>query len=553
MGRAAALATADDPVPLRRWAGVAGQGSAPPVHADASPRAFYRPQDEYCEWRVERDAAGRIVRVTFTSEPPEYWQALHGDDLPAETPDQPSSSFPGDPQVLLELYREHVDPSVQLADLRRDGRYDPYNRWNTVDGIMHLTHPSNTLRAEITLGADATVLRARERRLTGDPDALIVGAGYGGNDRCSDPTIGASVNHLAALGYAVTLQDPVGLYMDHLDMTGWTLPNDEPIDPDWFRIVRGTPGFVARAVFEVPAGEGLTVSDLRIGGEPIRTGGQLAEHMTIKIVGLAAVGAGFRNRPAGSAVSRVRRRGEPVGRVLGPRRRGVSVRIDPDLRLPRGHHLGARGRAAGAPAQRSASAPLDACVMTADTTRTAPLEPVLDVHDIQGNALPGFMKPNMVLVALAIEDVDRARRWLGAIAPQVTTLEGVMASRRLVRAARTLRPKGARVGAVPAAVDDVWLNIAISYAGLQRLADGRTRLAADLDQFEDQAFRLGPGRSVVAPRRPDRSRMRKATGPTGSSADRNARPTSCASWPATRPTTSRKGSMRCVPMPSPAA
>jgi hypothetical protein len=41
------------------------------------------------------------------------------------------------------------------------------------------------------------------------------------------------------------------------------------------------------------------VSDLSIGGEPIRFGGQLAEHMTIKIVGLAAVGAGFTNRPSG--------------------------------------------------------------------------------------------------------------------------------------------------------------------------------------------------------------------------------------------------------------
>lgn len=294
-GRAKALALADDPVPLRRWAGATG---AVPAGAAAA-GAFYRPQDEYCEWRVERDAGGRITRVTFTSEPPEYWQAFHGDDLPAEDPSAPPSSFRGDPQLLLERYREYVDPSVQLVDLVRDGRYDPYNRWNTVDGIMHLTHPSNTLRAEITLGADASVLRTRDGRLTADPDALIVGAGYGGNDRCSDPTIGASVNHLAALGYAVTLQDPVGLYMDHLDMTGWTIPDGGPVEPGWFRIVRGRPGFIARAVFEVPADVGLTVGDLRIGGEPIRYGGQLAERLTIKIVGLAAVGAGFANRPAG--------------------------------------------------------------------------------------------------------------------------------------------------------------------------------------------------------------------------------------------------------------
>lgn len=40
---------------------------------------YFRPQDEYCEWRVERDGAtGKIRRVTFTCEPPEYWTALYG-------------------------------------------------------------------------------------------------------------------------------------------------------------------------------------------------------------------------------------------------------------------------------------------------------------------------------------------------------------------------------------------------------------------------------------------------------------------------------------------
>jgi hypothetical protein len=50
---------------------------------------WYRPQDEYCEWRTERHpGTGEITKVTFTSEPPEYWQALHGDTLPnmPETP-----------------------------------------------------------------------------------------------------------------------------------------------------------------------------------------------------------------------------------------------------------------------------------------------------------------------------------------------------------------------------------------------------------------------------------------------------------------------------------
>jgi hypothetical protein len=269
---------------------------------------FYRPQDEYCEWRVERDPKGRIVRVTFTSEPPEYWQALHGDTL--ETDGGELLRFTGDPNRVLDLYREYVDPSVILEDLvcpvdllgaggqplYRAGDYNPYNRWNTTHGIMHLTHPSNTLQAEIRLGADATVLRTREQRLVADSDTLIACAGYGGDNRCSDPTIGGSVNQLAALGYGVTLANPVGLYMDHLDMTGWEI-HGEPIDADWFQVVRGQPGLIERAVFEVPSDKG-TVSDVRIAGELVRFGGQLAERMTVKLVGLAAIGAHFTTRPA---------------------------------------------------------------------------------------------------------------------------------------------------------------------------------------------------------------------------------------------------------------
>src|SRR5688500_13886122 len=50
-------------------------------------------QDEYCEWSVER-ANGNIVRVTFTTETPDYWEHV------ASTDDS----------LLLGLYREFVSP-----------------------------------------------------------------------------------------------------------------------------------------------------------------------------------------------------------------------------------------------------------------------------------------------------------------------------------------------------------------------------------------------------------------------------------------------------------
>ena len=275
---------------------------------------YYRPHDEYCEWRVERDGEGRIIRVIFTSEPPEYWQALCGDELPS-IDGVPKYKTTGDTDLLVELYREYVSPKVKLDELLcpenlvdnrepgkpvyRKGSYNPYNRWNTTDGIMHLTQPDNSLQAEIRLGGDATILRERGGRRITDPDALICGAGYGGANRCSDPTIGATVNALAALGCWITLRNPVGLYMDHLDLTGVTRPDGSPVDPGFFRVQRGDAGekLIERAVFEVPKSEGLTVSDLRIGGVPIRFGGQLAQLMTVKLVGLAAQPGAFHNGP----------------------------------------------------------------------------------------------------------------------------------------------------------------------------------------------------------------------------------------------------------------
>jgi hypothetical protein len=267
----------------------------------------YRAQDEYCEWRLTRDPDRGVRRVTFTSEPPEYWQALHGDTLP-NLDGVPTYPTVGDPDLLVELYRRYVSPEVVYEDLicaedlvdytdpdapkvvYGKGSYNPYNRWNTVDGIMHLNQPNNTLHEEIRLGADATALRSPPgsggRRIF-DADALICCAKYGGANRCSDPTIGAAVNDLAALGFAITLRNPVGLYIDDLDVTGWATPQGKPVDPGWFRILRGGPGLIERAVFEVPDRLGFRVSDITIGGEPITVGGQLAECITVKLVGLA--------------------------------------------------------------------------------------------------------------------------------------------------------------------------------------------------------------------------------------------------------------------------
>jgi hypothetical protein len=182
--------------------------------------SHYRQQDEYCEWFTHTDpATGRVTRVDFTAENPDYWQVLAENDI----------------DLAVKLYRQYVSPDVQPQDLffdtdvvaydssgqpryfGRKDKYNPYNKWNTTHGAMHLTHPANNLFAEIVLAAQATVQRTSPDGAAFNAKSLACCAGYGGVRRSSDPSIGYKVNSLVADGYRVALADPVGLYIAQLD------------------------------------------------------------------------------------------------------------------------------------------------------------------------------------------------------------------------------------------------------------------------------------------------------------------------------------------------
>lgn len=239
-----------------------------------------RQTDEYCEWQTERDAMGRVTRVTFTCEGPEYWTAL------AES----------DPDLALSIYRKLVSPAVQKEELFLDEactQYNIFNKWNLWHGIVHLTHPANSLEAQVGLAATASLVR---RDLGGavitDNDRLVAVAAWGSPFRASDPTIGGQVNVLTRLGMHVALRDPVGLYMESLDTAGFETPDGTPASR-FFTVVRGQDGtdgkepMIVRAVFEVPAAYGYTVGDIKIGGIPIQYGGEIAEHLVMKMTAIA--------------------------------------------------------------------------------------------------------------------------------------------------------------------------------------------------------------------------------------------------------------------------
>ena len=302
---------------------------------------LHRQQDEYCEWFAHRDDDGHIVRLTFTSEGPEYWQFLAGGTRAILDSDDPGFELAdGDIGLVAELYAEHVDPSVEESDLvwpydvaayssgqqrwylyATKGTYNPFNQWNTTHGAMHLTHPANTLGAELNLAASAAVLRADANgNAITDQEALICCSGYGDPNRSSDPSIGAGVNGLARQGLSVSLADPVGLYIAGINLGALSGPNGEDVSGGW-KVTRGVGDrqMILRATFTAPDGLGFTVDKVLARGEPIAFGGQVADEIQMTLTGLAkdrGQGVG----PAGTCVTKC---------CEHPQRPGIEAVVEP--------------------------------------------------------------------------------------------------------------------------------------------------------------------------------------------------------------------------------
>jgi hypothetical protein len=231
-------------------------------------------QDEYCEWSVTRNAATKkITRVEFTCEDRVYWQKL----------------AKRAPEKVLELYRQHVNPQVQMDDLfDANGNYQDINKWNnsTTRGAMHMIQGSNNISAAIELAAAATIVRKKDGQVLTDEQSLIKCGRYGEPTRNSDPFIGGQVNSLAREKHEIALANPIGVYMEPLQTAGWKTPDNENPAAFW-KITRGTPEHALRAIFEVPVGKGYTVSDISINGNAIEFGSQIADFIRIRLTGVA--------------------------------------------------------------------------------------------------------------------------------------------------------------------------------------------------------------------------------------------------------------------------
>src|SRR5215207_324828 len=122
----------------------------------------------------------------------------------------------------------------------------------------------------------------------------------------------------------------------------------------------------------------------------------------------------------------------------------------------------------------------DSDVITGPEIPGAPVEPVLDVDEIQGNILPGFGSRHQVLLGLKVNEgqTAEARSWLARLVPSIASLRDVNTLRNLRRS--LLR----RQSALPAEPSAPWINIAFSIGGLRLLTP-------DADTIRDPSFRKG--------------------------------------------------------------
>ncbi len=221
-------------------------------------------QDEYLEWFIHRDANGKIKSIDFTTETQEYWTFL----------------FSVSKDLAARKYTEILGTHVSVSEISKGQEYNPYNKFNTTAGIIHLIQPNNTLPAELDIAAQSTLPRQDD---TGVTISDIVSCthcngsnGLGEGGRNSDPTIAEQVNAVAASGCFLTIPNPVGLYIQGLDLSGWTAPPGVSLASCW-KIVRGTPA--VRASFLVP--DGFKLEDFKIDGKAVKYAGQIADKISV--------------------------------------------------------------------------------------------------------------------------------------------------------------------------------------------------------------------------------------------------------------------------------
>lgn len=231
-------------------------------------------QDEYVEWRVERTATGEITQITFTTEFPEYYQALarvSADALIAGIQDV----IPGASPTLDELFGLGFNPATTNGEERaeRFRQNLTTNPWNNGEkGILCLTQRFNTASALFNLVDKCAIQRV------GIPSSVVCGnvGGACGPGRNSDPRICQASQNTVRSSRAISLVDPVGIRIKELtgnwEISGVAVDiNDSSSNQGAWVISRNG----RRAVLDLTEG-------VMLGGSAITSGAQVSNELQVE-------------------------------------------------------------------------------------------------------------------------------------------------------------------------------------------------------------------------------------------------------------------------------
>jgi hypothetical protein len=221
-------------------------------------------QDEYVEWKLDRDTAGRVTRITFTTLFPEYFQALAAAGEQALR-DGVRDMIAGANPSTFELFgtsdvNDLDTPRKRLVAVRSFWSASPWN--DGTKGILSLVHPANTLGALTNLVGNCAIPQLSV------PVGSVCRGSFCGPSRNSDPQVCSATQLAVRSQKSITLADPIGIQLTRLG-GGWELDgnlvSDINADPNLWVVSHGG----HRGVLTVPTG-------LRLNGDPIDSGTQVS-------------------------------------------------------------------------------------------------------------------------------------------------------------------------------------------------------------------------------------------------------------------------------------
>lgn len=247
-------------------------------------------QDEYVEWETEKDASGKVTKVTFTTEFPEYFQALAQVSLNALIAGI-QEVIPGANPTVRELLGTSTDSTTgedRARKFRGNLRNNPWN--NGEKGILCLTQRANTFNALLNLLSQCGIPQPNQNPAN---VCSLVGDACGA-PRNSDPAICLKTQTLATQRQGLSLADPAGVQF--LDLKGIWRINGQPIDnindlannQGTWQIIRGG----RRAVLKV-------INGLTLNGDSITSGAQVS---TVLRVGAEVIAARNADLPVSAQI-----------------------------------------------------------------------------------------------------------------------------------------------------------------------------------------------------------------------------------------------------------